>query len=387
MINSVDEEIIKLLSKRSSYANEIGRHKQKSGLPVFDGERERSLLERLRSLDVGCLQPSAVETIFTEIISACRAVQQQLRISYLGPEATFTHLAAQRRFGRSTEYNGCDSIVDVFKDVESGQSDFGVVPVENSNEGAVTATLDRLAVSDARINGEIFSHISHALMSKESNPDRIERIYSHPQALSQCLNWLADKLPGRALLQTASTAAAARVVSEEAGSAAVGSAMLADRYALNVLEQDIQDRRPNITRFFIIGRNEVQRTGRDKTSIMFSTLHQPGALAHALAPFARNRINMTRIESRPSKTAPWEYLFFLDLEGHIGDSHMIDALDEVRREVTNLKLLGSYPMGAPENHENMTPPVSEPWKEAPYRINPEMHTADLHAPARAAAGE
>ncbi len=354
MINSVDEEIIRLLGKRSAYATEIGRQKQKSGLPVFDGGRERSLLERVRNLDAGCLQPSAVETIFTEIISACRAVQQNLKISYLGPEATFTHLAAQRYFGRSTDYKPCGAIADVFKDVESGQCDFGVAPVENSNEGAVTATLDRLALSDARITGEIFCPISHALMSKEASLDRIERIYSHPQALSQCLNWLADRLPGRALLQADSTAAAAKIAGGEAGAAAVGSAMLAERYGLNTLEQDIQDRRPNITRFFILGRGEVQRTGNDKTSIVFGAAHEPGSLFKALAPFARNGINLTRIESRPSKSAPWEYLFFLDLEGHESDDHLREALDEAGRETMHLKLLGSYPkgdLGKQDTHE------------------------------------
>lgn len=345
-IDLLDGRIVKLLGERATCAVEIGHLKQSKSMPAFDGCRERALMNAISAQNEGPLTDSALRRIFTEIVSACRAAQSPVKVSFLGPEATFTHQAAQEYFGGSCSFIPADSVTHVFRHVESGHADFGVVPVENSTEGSVALTLDRLAVSELKIRGEIFVRISHALMSVEEELGRIEQVLSHPQALAQCLGWLSANLPGRAMVEMSSTAAAAERAAEEPGAAAVGSEMSARVHGLKVLAGDIQDRSPNLTRFLVVGGPESCRTGRDKTSLLFVASHRPGALRLALTPFAEQGINISRIESRPSKETPWEYIFFVDLEGHLSDEPVATAMEGLKACVNRLKILGSYPVGA-----------------------------------------
>lgn len=357
-IDRIDRQIVELLGNRAAYALEIGNYKRSNGKPILDAIRERELLDGICKSNSGPLSDAAVRNIFTEIVSACRSLQGPTRVSYLGPEATFTHLAATEHFGRSCIFRPTESIADVFREVESGQSDFGVVPVENSSEGAVGPTLDRLVSSELKICGEIKRSISHALMSKQTNLNSIQCVYSHPQALGQCLKWLATNLPGRAMVQVSSTAAAAKRASEEPHAAAVGSEMLASIYDLQVLAGDIQDRSPNLTRFLILGTHESARTGSDKTSILFATPHRPGALRDALAPFDEEGINLSRIESRPAKERPWEYIFFADFEGHLSDRPVQEALRRLSAKVEKYKILGSYPIGELVDRRSSPVPIT-----------------------------
>jgi chorismate mutase/prephenate dehydratase len=344
-IDSLDNEIIRLLHERAGKALEIGRLKRMNGLPAFDAARERTLLDAVVQRGDAALSGAALRRVFTEIISACREVQAPVKVSYLGPECTFTHQAAIEYFGRSCDFVPRDSIVDVFRDVQSRQTAFGVAPVENSSEGPVGLTLDQLAASDVRISGEIFLPISHALMSRESDISDVTEALSHPQALGQCVQWLSRNLPGRPLAQMSSTAAAARKAAETPGAAAIGNEALAQLYGLEVLARDIQDHSPNVTRFIVLGGEMCSATGRDRTSILFSTPHHPGALIRALTPFSASGINITRIESRPSKDTPWEYIFFADFEGHLSDEAVKEALHEMAPFVNRFKALGSYPIG------------------------------------------
>ncbi len=276
-------------------------------------------------------------------------------IAFLGPEATFCHQASLAYFGRSCRFLPCDSIPDVFRQVELGKAHFGVVPIENSTEGAVGTTLDELAGSGLKISGEAVLRISHALMSKEEDLAEIEKVYSHPQALAQCQGWLRRNLPGRTLVPTSSTASAAGLVSQDRHSAAVGSAVLAEIHGLAILADQIQDLSLNLTRFLVLGTEDVSPTGQDKTSVLFATSHNPGALKDALGPFSDQGINMTRIESRPSKQAPWEYVFFVDIEGHRLDISVRKALDSLARCTARLKVLGSYPMARPNSSACTSP--------------------------------
>jgi chorismate mutase/prephenate dehydratase len=344
-IDRLDYQIVELLTERAANADEIGRLKRLKGMPVYDASRETALMSGILAQNKGPLPDSTLRRIYVEIISACRELQGPTRISFLGPEATFTHRAGLEYFGGSCNFAPADSIKDVFKTVENGHADFGVVPVENSTEGSVGLTLDQLAVSELKICGEIFLRISHSLMSGERDLSRIKQVLSHPQALAQCGDWLSRRLPGIALVQMPSTAAAARRVAEERANAAVGSEMLAKLHGLNVLARDIQDLSVNLTRFLVLGSQDPPKTGRDRTSLLFATLHRPGALRMALAPLAEQGINISRIESRPSRETPWEYIFFLDLEGHLSDEDVECALEQLTERVSRLKILGSYPIG------------------------------------------
>ena len=270
-------------------------------------------------------------------------------MAYLGPEATYTHVASLKRFGRSTDLIPANSIPDVFKHVAGGRADFGVVPVENSTEGSVHITLDELIQTDVQVSGEIIMNVSHCVLSKESNLGSIHLVLSHPQALAQCRSWLAQHVPGAILLPESSTAAAAQRAAHEEGVAVVGHSLLAEMYGLDILATAIQDRASNMTRFLILGGRACNRTDNDKTSVLFAVSHQPGGLYAALQPFAERGINLTKIESRPSKGTPWEYVFFVDLDGHLTEDHVKEALESVSVRVQSLKILGSYPKAVRED--------------------------------------
>ncbi len=350
-IDRIDQDIINLLAKRAIHAGEIGAIKQNLGLPVYDPARESDILQALVNRNTTALSDGCLRSIFLEIISGCRALQSVEHIAYLGPEGTFTHAATLKHFGCGVEPTPCDTIADVFTEVEMGRSAYGVVPIENSNEGSVALTMDLLAEHSVPVCGEIFLRVSHALLSREPSLDKVTRVLSHPQALAQCRQWLSRHLPGRQLIQTDSTAAAALTASREEGVAAVGNVLLAERYGLQALASDIQDRLQNATRFLILGDRKTTPTGRDKTSVVFATKHRPGMLHRALEPFSLHEVNITRIESRPGKRAMWEYIFFMDVQGHILDGPVENALQQMTVFTERQKILGSYPAGTPDEQQ------------------------------------
>jgi chorismate mutase/prephenate dehydratase len=344
-IDAIDREILDLLNQRAGHALAIARFKGAGNLPEFAPERESAILRALMEANRGPLPEAALKVIFTEVISACRALQRPLRVAFLGPEATFSHQAVLQHFGSSCDLAPQATIIDVFDEVERGHSQVGVVPVENSSEGGVSVTLDQLLGSDLKVCGEVYSKVSQTLMSASNDLESIQRVYSHPQALSQCRAWLRRNLPKAALMEMSSTAAAARRAADEPGSAAVAGELTATHYGLTVLAKDIQDNPYNTTRFFVLCREACPPTGFDKTSIIFVASHKPGSLYDALGHLSAQGLNLTRIESRPTKDRPWEYAFFVDFEGHQTDDTVAAALAELAPAVDSLKVLGSYPQG------------------------------------------
>ncbi|MBU2549865.1 MAG: prephenate dehydratase [Proteobacteria bacterium] len=343
-IDRLDQNILELLDRRAVCAREIGRLKSGGGKPAFDPGRERDLLARL-CRDDHTLSTDALRRIYIEIISACRSLQAPLRVAYLGPEATFSHRAALGHFGGAADFAPQTTVHHVFREVEAGQADFGVVPVENSTEGAVGLTLDELVISDLSVCGEIYLPVVQNLLSRENDKTTVKTVYSHPQALAQCRSWLAANLPAASLVEASSTASAAERATREPGTAAIGADMLAEKHGLGILAAGIQDLALNQTRFFVLGRLACETSGRDKTSIIFILSHEPGSLSRALNPLAEAGINMTRIESRPVKAQAWEYVFFVDIEGHRSEEKVRNALEKMAAEVETLKILGSYPAG------------------------------------------
>ena len=342
-IDDIDGRILGMINRRLKLAEEIGRVKSRTGNQVIDSARELLLLRNLAEINPGPLTNTALRHIYTEIIAAARAIQKPQQVAYLGPEATFTHIAAMNHFGRAVEFSPQASIPDVFNSVEKRSFNYGVVPVENSIEGAVNYTLDLFFESDLKICAEIYYAISHDLLSKTASLKDITRIYSHPHAFAQCRQWLRQNLPDTDLVECSSTAEAAQRASREAGTAAISSREAADFYKLKVVAPGIEDLSRNITRFLVIGREAVGRTARDKTSIMFVTAHVPGALYRVLQPLAEADINMLKLESRPTKHENWHYFFFVDVEGHIKDPLVSGTIAKMKNLCFFLKILGSYP--------------------------------------------
>ncbi len=342
-INNLDEEILKLLNQRGTAALQIGELKRQQDLPYFIPEREAQVLERLVALSLGPLGPDAIRAIWREILSASLALEHPLPVAYLGPAGTFAHQAATRRFGSSARFRPVRTIADVFDEVERDLAEFGVVPVENSTEGPVNITLDRLIDSEVTITGEITLDISQHLISRASELGEVKVVCSHPQGLAQCRAWLAAHLPDAVNEETSSTAAAVERARDDATVAAIASDMAAQVHGVPILRPRIEDNPSNSTRFLVIGRRPVAPTGRDKTSILFSMRNEPGVLYSILQPFATHRLNLTKIESRPTKRRPWEYVNFLDFEGHRETENVRSVLAEVRERCQLLKILGSYP--------------------------------------------
>ena len=342
-INSLDDEILKLLNQRGTAALQIGELKRQQDLPYFIPEREAQVLERLVALSPGPLGADAIRAIWREILSASLALEHPLPVAYLGPAGTFAHQAATRRFGSSARFRPVRTIADVFDEVERDLAEFGVVPVENSTEGPVNVTLDRLIDTDVTITGEITLDISQHLISRATELAEIKVVCSHPQGLAQCRAWLAAHLPDAVNEETPSTAAAVERARDDATVAAIASDMAAQVHRVPILRARIEDNPANSTRFLVIGRRPVAPTGRDKTSILFSMKNEPGVLYSILQPFATHRLNLTKIESRPTKRRPWEYVNFLDFEGHQETENVRSVLAEVRERCQFLKILGSYP--------------------------------------------
>lgn len=342
-IDAVDARLVKLLDERARLARRIGEVKLAKGLPAYVPSRERKVLNRVAELSEGDFPRTGLEAVFREIISASISLEAPLKVAYLGPETTFTHEAARRAFGASVELQPEATVADVFSRVERGEAEHGVVPVENSMEGAVTHTLDELMGSPLKICGEVYLPISQSLLSREDLLRNIHKVYSHPMALAQAGSWLRRELAHASLEEAESTAEAARLASEESGIAAVGSSLAADHYGLRVLASDIQDARTNATRFIVLGRSWSGPTGRDKTSVVFSFKDRPGGLRDALSAFAEEGIDLRRIESRPSRRRAWTYVFFADFGGHPEDEKVKRALAKLEEHTTYLTLIGAYP--------------------------------------------
>lgn len=342
-IDEIDRQIVDLLNRRYRIVLDVGKWKQENNMPVYAPEREKMLLERLKTLNGGPMTNRTLCAIYREIMSGAYELERKLHVAYLGPAATYSHQAAQERFGSGVEYVPLSGIAEVFRDVESGKADFGVVPVENSTEGVVNHTLDLLVDSPVRVCGEINLPIHHCLLASAGTKE-IRKIYSHPQSFAQCRAWLSEHYPAVEKIETSSNTRAAELAAAEAGSAAVCGELAASIYGLEILERKIEDNPRNTTRFFIIGDIEIKSTGKDKTSICFSVRDRVGALYDCLLPFRASGLTLSMIESRPSRKANWEYVFFVDLAGHISDPVVMKSLDELRQATSFLKILGSYPV-------------------------------------------
>ena len=346
-IDALDQKILKLLNDRARATQNIGKIKLKEGQGVYSPEREKQVLDRLKSLNDGPITPEAIEAIYREIMSSALSLEKRFTIAYLGPEFTYTHQAAQKKFGASVSYCPCANISDVFAEVERGRSDYGVVPVENSTEGAVNYTLDMFVESPLKICGELYLGITHHLLSNAPSLKGVNQIYSNPQAFAQCRLWLESNIPGAKLMPMASTADAARFVAAHIQfkneTACVAGMLAAKAYGLSIIARSIEDQANNTTRFIVIARDEARPTKQDKTSIVFAMKDRVGALHDVLVPFKGTRINLTKIESRPSKKKAWNYYFFVDFEGHHEDEGVGRALSQLAEHCTFLKILGSYP--------------------------------------------
>ncbi|MGH7394044.1 MAG: prephenate dehydratase [Candidatus Methylomirabilales bacterium] len=342
-IDAIDQQILDLLNRRAAVVQQVGQVKLRQGLDFHAPQREEEILERLTQDNPGPFPEGAVRSVYREIISACRALEHPLLVAYLGPKATFTHLACLKGFGDAAEFLPVRSIRDVFQEVEKGKVGSGVVPIENSTEGVVSHTLDMFVDSDLKICGEILLEVSHHLLSLSGEKAAVEKIYSHAHAIAQSRRWLEANLPHVPVLEVVSTAAAAEIASRDPSAAAIASELAARLYGLKLISARIEDAANNFTRFLIVSRKGTPSTGHDKTSILFSIKDRVGALYRMLEPFAEAGINLTKIESRPSKTKVWEYLFYVDFEGHGEDPRVKQALAHLADQCLFLKVLGSYP--------------------------------------------
>lgn len=346
-IDDVDQQIVQLLDERARHVKEIGKIKQKEGMDLYVPGREREILKRFESMEPKDFPISSVKHIYREIIATCLNLEKPLKIAYLGPEATFTHLAGLKQFGRETELVPHGTVSDVFNRVERDEVDFGIVPVESSNDGAVKHTLDRFLNSTVSICSEIYLRINLYLLSREDSIGDVETVYSHSQALSQARDWIETNLADVEIKETQSTAEAARLVSNEKGTAAVASEVASDIYDLNILASKLEDRPDNFTRFLVLGTQIPKSTGDDKTSIVFSVEDRPGALYEVLEIFGENEINMTKIESRPSMDSTWNHVLFVDFLGHQADPLIESLLADLQDRTPFSKILGSYPRQEP----------------------------------------
>ena len=341
-IDAIDEQILKLLNQRADLAVAIGKEKSKLKAPFHVPEREREIYERLERLNEGPFPPESLRSVFREILSATLSLEEPLTVAYLGPRATFTHQACLEQFGLSARHLPFHSIQEVFEEVERDRVQYGIIPIENSIEGVVNHTLDMFVDSNLLICGEVSLEISHNLLAQVEDVAAVTKLYSHPHAIAQCRTWLENHMPAIPVYEVSSTAKAAELVLDEPAAAAIASEAAAHIYGLKVLQKRIEDQLHNVTRFLIIGKVPAKPSGDDKTSILFSIKDRVGALYAMLEPFASYGINMTKIESRPIRTQAWEYVFFVDLEGHIEDDPVREALDQLAERCLFFKVLGSY---------------------------------------------
>jgi chorismate mutase / prephenate dehydratase len=344
-IDGIDNEILGLLNKRAKSVLDIAHIKRNEKAKFYSPEREREILERLTSLNKGPFPNEAVKVIYREILSASLSLEEPLRIACLGPLATFTHLAAIRHFGSASVFVPVITIKEVFDAVEADKADFGVVPIENSTEGIISYTLDLFMDYDLKVSAEVMLKITHNLLSKSGERSKVRKIYSFSPPTAQCRRWLSANMAGVPIIEATSTANAAELASQDDEAAAIASELAAEIYNLKFVEKSIEDSKHNFTRFLVISKEFPKKSGRDKTSVMFSVKDKPGSLYNVLDPIKKARINLTKIESRPSKRKAWEYIFFVDMEGHIEDKKVKKAIESMRDDCLYLKVLGSYPYG------------------------------------------
>ncbi len=343
-IDAIDDELLKLINSRAQLAQEVG--KQKSGV-AYRPERESQIFARLQQHNHGPLSQTQIRQLFTELISACRALEDPFTVAYLGPTGTFSEEAVNSRFGKAVNASPSSSIDEVFRKVESGTANFGVVPVENSTEGAVGRTMDLLLQTPLLICGELELAVHQCLMAKQSDLNKIRKIYSHPQSFAQCQSWLINNLnnlQGIECIDAASNADAARLAAADEYAAAIAGKQAAEVFSLMLCACNIEDNPNNTTRFLIIGSQAIAPSGRDKTSLVMATNNRPGAVHELLAPLAHYQVSMTRLESRPSRANLWDYVFFVDIQGHQQDTNVDKALQALRQNATFFKILGSYPV-------------------------------------------
>lgn len=342
-IDELDKRIVELLNERAKVVVQVGKAKQLDGTPVYVPDREHAVLERIGLLNRGPLSQETLQAIYRELMSGSFALERPLRIGYLGPEGSFSHLAAQRKFGSSVEYHPLADIRAVFDEVARGHCDLGLVPIENTAGGGVIDTMDSFIEADVHICAEVMVEIHHNLLAN-CPPQEITAVASKPEVFAQCRNWLASSsFKSAELRPVASTAKAAELAAGTEGLGAIGSTLAAELYGLKIIFANIEDNPNNLTRFFVISTSPAKRTGNDKTAIVFTTAHKAGALVEVLNVLARHGINLTNIDTRPSKRRNWEYYFFVDAEGHCEESHFAAALDEARRHCSELHVLGSFP--------------------------------------------
>ncbi len=344
-IDAIDAQMLALLNQRAKCAQHVGEIKARYGDAgyIYRPEREAQVLRRIQSLNEGPLPNESVTFFFREVMSACLSLETPLGIAFLGPLGTFSESAAVKHFGHAARLAPQGTIDDVFREVEAGHAHYGVAPVENSTEGAVGRTLDLLLGSSLKICGEVVLRIHQHLMTRETELGKITKVYSHAQSLAQCHEWLNRSLPGVPRISVGSNAEAARLASIEPGAAAIAGEAASERYDLPRLVESIEDEPNNTTRFLVLGRHDAGRTGADKTSLILSAANRPGAVHELLAPFAQAGVSMNRLESRPARAALWEYMFYVDIEGHRDDPAVKAALDDLAGRAAYLKVLGSYP--------------------------------------------
>lgn len=341
-IDACDSEIVRIINERATFAQEIGRVKREEKSPIYAPHREQAVYDKVTSLNQGPLPAATMQAIYREIMSGTIALEGASRIAYMGPNGSFSHMAAIEKFGSSVEYLPQREIRDVFLAVGRDHADYGIVPLENSTEGSINQTNDMFMETDEKICSEIFLPIHHNLMAN-CPMSEVRVIMSHPQPLAQCRMWLAANITHVDIVEAASTTAAARRAAEEHGVAAIASEAAAQIYGVNILERRIEDNVNNMTRFAVISHEYARPTGKDRTTISFSLKHKAGSLYDALLPFRANGVNLTRIESRPSRRRAWEYTFFLDMEGHAEDEPIARAVREISAETHDFRLIGSYP--------------------------------------------
>ncbi|MEM9752992.1 MAG: prephenate dehydratase [Planctomycetota bacterium] len=343
-IDALDAQIVRLLNERAAVVVEVGKIKRDAGeaVPIYAPDREQQVLAKIKADNAGPLPDRCLDAIWRELMSGSFALERPLRIGYLGPPGSFSHLAARKKFGASVEYDPLSDFPAIFDAVARGHADYGLIPIENSTHGGVTASLDCFLDTDARICAESLVAIHHNLLSRIPL-DQIKQVYSHPQALAQCRKWLSANLPNAQRLDAASTSAAAQLAADEPGGAAIGSTLAGQLSDVPVLFENIEDNPNNTTRFFVIGKQSPKPTGDDKTSLVFTTEHRAGALTDVLNVFRKHELNLSRLAERPSQRVNWEYYFFVDLLGHADDAKVAAAIDEARKHCLQLTVLGSFP--------------------------------------------
>ncbi|MCE2859256.1 MAG: prephenate dehydratase [Oxalobacteraceae bacterium] len=342
-IDAIDAQLLALLNERARVAQQVGHVKAETNAPVFRPEREAQVLSRVADTNPGPLLSSDLQSIFREVMSACRALENRVTVAFLGPVGTYSEQAVWRQFGQAVEALSCVSIDEVFRSVEAGTAAFGVVPVENSTEGTINRTLDLLLQTTLSISGEVALPVHHSLMTRSGNMEQVTRICAHSQALAQCQAWLNQHYPHIERQAVASNGEAARLATDDRQVAAIASEMAAKRYGLSIVHANIQDDPHNRTRFFVVGRLMPSASGKDQTSLVLSVPNKSGAVYELLAPLARHGVSMTRFESRPARTGRWDYYFYVDIEGHANDAKVAQALAELQAQAAFFKVLGSYP--------------------------------------------